>query len=482
MCANSGFVTRVLAIILILAGSISSFGMPALLAQSQQAPRAVDAASRAQQRASEAIERAVAAQDRSTTATDRAVSAQSRAADATQRAADASFRGSERSGAALGQVPRNLANEAGTRDPRRARMGLSRKPLDLVGAYRDLVLAHGDALELRGEYAAVRGEVLALDADQPVIDAVARLGYKPSSRETIAGLGVDFTTLAIPPGKTVQAALTELRALDLGVEFAANDIMLQSGATEGIAGSQPLAPETPFTGPAIGLIDGGVGATAFVLRLMQKGFATGAPAADAHATALASLAAGRGRIASAAPGAPLYAADIYGTDPRGGNALAVARALGWMVQLDVPVVVIGVVGPDNPVLRRAVTSARAKGMIIVAPVGNAGAAARPLYPAAYDAVIGVTAVDRRNRALVEAGRGAHVHFAAPGAGIRAAVGGDLVREVRGTSFAAPLLAGLLWRLRHKRDPVAALEDEALDLGATGRDPVFGVGLVCAACR
>jgi hypothetical protein len=55
--------------------------------------------------------------------------------------------------------------------------------------------------------------------------------------------------------------------------------------------------------------------------------------------------------------------------------------------------------------------------------------------------------------------------------------------VRGTSFAAPLVAGGLARLIDHPGPaeasraVAALGREAYDLGAPGPDPIYGRGLV-----
>jgi minor extracellular protease Epr len=480
MRSSLASITKAYMIFLALAGGVLSLGNPAVLAQGQAA-RGNDAATRAQQRAGDAIERAAAAQERSAAATERATSAQGRASDATQRASDASARGYERSALARDQSS-NRAGPDRAQEYRRGRMNSSGKPTDLAGAYLALVRANTEALEIVGEHAAVRGQIVAIDPDIADIDTLTRLGYRTLARDVVDGLGFELTTLSVPAGKTVEQALNEVRSLELGTEFAANDLFLQSGVAESSPTRSALAPSAPIDGPAIGLIDGGVAATTFALRLMQKGFAAGAPMADPHATALATLAVGTGKIASAAPGAPLYVADIYGNDPRGGNALAVAKALGWMAQLDVPVVVIGLVGPDNPVLRRAVASARAKGILIVAPVGNAGAAAPPLYPAAYANVIGVTGVDRRNRALVEAGRGPHVYFAAPGAGIVAAAAYDRLVRVRGTSFAAPLVAGRLWQLRDKRDPVASLKEESLDLGAPGRDPVFGFGLVCGQCR
>jgi hypothetical protein len=60
--------------------------------------------------------------------------------------------------------------------------------------------------------------------------------------------------------------------------------------------------------------------------------------------------------------------------------------------------------------------------------------------------------------------------------------------VRGTSFAAPLVAGRLARAYSAPDPagIAAglqvLDRDALDLGKRGPDPLYGRGLVCGDCR
>ena len=55
--------------------------------------------------------------------------------------------------------------------------------------------------------------------------------------------------------------------------------------------------------------------------------------------------------------------------------------------------------------------------------------------------------------------------------------------MRGTSFATPIVAGLLARLLESPDPararesLAILESAALDLGNNGVDPTYGKGLV-----
>jgi subtilisin family serine protease len=208
-----------------------------------------------------------------------------------------------------------------------------------------------------------------------------------------------------------------------------------------------------------------------------------------HGTAVASLLIGdAGQFRGAAPGARLYAADVYCGIPTGGAIDAIAAALGWLGANQVAVVNISLVGPDNVVLRRLVGQMIARGYIIVAAVGNDGPAAPPLYPAAYPDVIGVTAVDAHRHALIEAERGAQVEFAAPGADMAAANCPDGFTSVRGTSFAAPLVAGLLAPRLPQPDPAAArqaiesLALEAIHLGASGRNSTYGLGLVAEGLR
>ena len=119
----------------------------------------------------------------------------------------------------------------------------------------------------------------------------------------------------------------------------------------------------------------------------------------------------------------------------------------------------------------------------MAAVGNDGAASPLSYPASYPGVIAVTATDGRKRILIEAGRATHLDYAAPGADILAAdLTGGAVR-VRGTSFAAPLVAGVIARAY----PVQALANRAsalasVDAGAERLGARYGRGLVCSACR
>lgn len=335
---------------------------------------------------------------------------------------------------------------------------------------------------------AVSGVLILTDASAADIAKAEHVGFAVISRETIAGVDIEMVRLAVPKWQSLGNALKTLRKRIPTADISADNLYLPSGLALPETAGSVRATGRPVTRPAIGMIDGGVAAHAAITGAIEaQGFARGAPSASAHGTAIASLLIGWGTVRGAAPGKSLLVADVYGNDPAGGNATAIARALGWFLQRGVPVATISLVGPANSLLGKAIASAQAKGLIIVAAVGNDGPAAPPSYPASYDGVIAVTGVDGRGRALPEAGRARHLDFAAPGADMLAAAPNGKAVRVRGTSYAAPLVAARLVQHYPLRDParrlaaIKALDAEARDLGAMGHDKIYGRGLICGAC-
>lgn len=359
---------------------------------------------------------------------------------------------------------------------------------DRIARLETLVRTNRNTIEFdEARNPAVRGVLIVTGADPATLDLAERAGFMLLGRETIEGLDLDYIRLGVPEGQSLATAIRRVRKLLPQAEISADHLYFASGKNALTAGGA-LAAGSAGAAPAMGLIDGGVARhPVFNGAIEQRGFAKGAPAPSAHGTAVASLIAGSGAIRGAAPGRPLLVADIYGNDPAGGNATAIARALGWMAVRTVPVVTMSLVGPANPLLARAVGAAQSKGIVIVAAVGNDGPAAPPAYPASYPGVIAVTGVDARNRALIEAGRSLHLDYAAPGADMFAATANGRTVKVRGTSFAAPFVAGRL--SAHYPAPSAArrpaalqrLTAEARDLGKKGPDKLYGNGLVCGDC-
>jgi len=340
-----------------------------------------------------------------------------------------------------------------------------------------LVRANGDLLEMTVLGPAVKGEIVAVDPEPAVIDAALDAGFEIVSEERIEGLHLRSVTLAVPRGFSVDRAMALLTRIAPGGEFAPNHLHLQSGRAAAIMLAGAAAAQGGGAPARIGIIDGGVAAHPSLGNVEQRGFVAGAPAPSAHGTAVASLAVGRSPMRSAAPGEPLLVADVYGRDPKGGNAVAIARALGFLADRRVKVIGMSLVGPPNPLVAKAIGQAMARGIHVVAAVGNDGPAAPPAFPASYKGVVAVTGVDGRDRALVEAGRSLHLDFAAPGADLAAASARGGLVPVRGTSYAVPLVAARL-----ARASLDAIASEARDLGPKGPDTIYGRGLVCGACR
>jgi hypothetical protein len=357
--------------------------------------------------------------------------------------------------------------------PRQAIERLAEQRIDRIA---DLVRAHPDAIALDPDgFPARAHELVVADPDETLVASASARGFRLIEREE--ALGVRFARFETPRGMSLRTAIRTLRRLG-AAEVAADQLHFQNGSI-GPAGPGVAPLFQRGSGPLVGVIDGGVAGTG----ILQRGFATGAPRASDHGTAVASLVAGMGPVRGAVPGARVIVADVYGSDPAGGSATAIARGLAWLVGEGAPVVTISLVGPENPVLRRVIAAAQARGVVVVAAVGNDGPAAPHAYPASYPGVIAVTGVDGRKRVLIEAGRALHLDYAAPGADMLAANARGGAAAVRGTSFAAPLVAARIARAYPRPDPsrraaaLAAVDAEAERLGKR-----YGRGLVCGACR
>lgn len=338
---------------------------------------------------------------------------------------------------------------------------------------------HSDSVELDDEMQpSRRGVILLLDADPEAVERVGQLGFTVMSNQNLDNLGLSVAELSVPDGVPLRRALSIVRKALPDKTVTADQLHFRSGTVGALkAGSSGADSAMPPIATRVGLIDGGV---APVVRTTgARGFAKGGITPSDHGTAIASLLAHAGVTRT-------VSADVYGSDPAGGNALAIVRALDWMTGQKVPVISISLVGPHNPVLERAVAATRRQGVIMVAAVGNDGPSAPPAFPASYGQVIAVTGVDGRNRPLIEAGRALHLDYAAPGADMKALDRQGNRMAVRGTSFAAPLvaarIAAALDRGVDSSALRAAIDTEARDLGKKGPDTVFGRGLLCGHCR
>jgi subtilisin family serine protease len=320
-----------------------------------------------------------------------------------------------------------------------------------------------------------RGVLVAIDPDPLSLQLASRAGFRIIADERQSDLGLRAVILAVPRGLSARQGLKRLRSVAPAIRADFDHLFEPAGGALLPFGAALAASAASRRGPLIGIVDGGVASNPSLKQasIEQKGFA-GDPQPTGHGTAVASLIVGnQGPFRGAATSASLLVADVYGGSRAAGSATTVVRALAWLASKRPRVINISLVGPQNGLVQRAVAAVRARGIHVVAAVGNDGPAAPPQYPASYPGVVAVTGVDARGKALPEAGKSVHLDFAAPGADMAAALPGQGYARVRGTSFAAPLAAARL----AITGSVSALAREA----RPGRGRV-GRGIVCGECR
>jgi subtilisin family serine protease len=163
-------------------------------------------------------------------------------------------------------------------------------------------------------------------------------------------------------------------------------------------------------------------------------------------------------VVGVAPASKLY---CYQVLPGGGDAIAQAIDAAVLQGCDIIHMSLGAYG-DYPPLHDAIKRAYADGVVIVAAAGNDPN--QVAYPAAYQEVIAVSALDQNMQKAVFAPLVPN-HIAMPGVNILSTWAPDQYARMSGTSQAAPLLSGtialMLAKFRPKRSDVHDLVQQEL---------------------
>lgn len=132
----------------------------------------------------------------------------------------------------------------------------------------------------------------------------------------------------------------------------------------------------------------------------------------------------------------------------------------------------------------AINFAYQKGCVLVAAAGNDNSS-EPFYPAAYDKVIAVSAINQSDQKAPFSNFGSYIDLCAPGVNILSTFINGKYAYGSGTSFAAPFVAGVAALLLSKhpdltpQEVAETLYHYAEDLGESGWDQFYGWGLVNA---
>ncbi len=355
----------------------------------------------------------------------------------------------------------------------------------------------------------VANELLATNPSPAALRRVLALGAKVIESVEHSSLRLRTVRLSLPLGLDARTAAELASERDPGVFELHRLYRLEQGAAarpcSGVTCEAverlgwPAPGDRCGAGQVVGMVDTEVqidhqslrGARMVTRRFLSPGQV---PADASHGTAVAAILVGQssGGFGGLLPQARLLAAAPFYRLPSGTtatDAAALVRSLDWLVSQGARVIGLSLSGPSSVALQTAIAQAQKRGVLLAAAAGNGGQKGEPVYPAALEGVIGVTALGKSNRVYWRANQGDHVDYALPGVDIAMPDAAGDVRQRSGTSFAVPFLVAKVSQsvAEQRLRPAQWSSGQGVpvtDLGDAGRDPVFGWGLpqVNVACR
>jgi type VII secretion-associated serine protease mycosin len=287
------------------------------------------------------------------------------------------------------------------------------------------------------------------------LDYQRRLFVEPNDLAYVQGFQDYLATVRLPPAwSRIRAATSQVIAVvDTGVDVTHPDL-----AGRSVPGYNALTGGSSVTDP------------------------------DGHGTMMAGIAAANTDnvegVAGAAWTGRIMPVKVF---PAGGLALDsdIAEGIAWAADHGAKVINLSLGGPeDSPVLHNAIIYATGKGALVVAAAGNDGDST-PQYPAAYSEVVAVGATDGNGALTDFSSWGDWIDVAAPGFDIASTYPGGDYAIGAGTSFAAPIVAGVAALIRAQTPAMTPqqvwhrIRATARDAGPRGIDPYYGTGLLDA---
>lgn len=192
-------------------------------------------------------------------------------------------------------------------------------------------------------------------------------------------------------------------------------------------------------------------------------------------------------VVGVAPDAKILPIKVLDDSGRSGFA-QIAAGIRAAIDAKVDVINMSLGAPNTPPddFYQAIKEAHAAGIILVAAAGNDAGAVN--WPARYDEVIAVSAIDNQGNLANFSSHGDQIDFGAPGVNIYSTYLNNQYAVLNGTSQAAPFIAGvcallLAWTRLHPEKPqiknvsdmLGALSKFTDDAGRM-TDGKFGLGI------
>ncbi|NVB34905.1 S8 family peptidase [Bacillus licheniformis] len=210
-----------------------------------------------------------------------------------------------------------------------------------------------------------------------------------------------------------------------------------------------------------------------------------------HGTAIAGIIAAEDNsfgLVGIAPETEIYSVKVLNSKGKG-SLDNLVKAIEWCLDNNIQVINLSFgLAKDKPILREAIDKAVNSGIIVIAAAGN-NYGENVDYPAAYEKVFSINAVDRNNKIADFSSKG-KIDFCAPGVEIPILSPGNKYDTENGTSLAAAHVTGIVSLILQNNDKFginskddiykqvySVLSEMSIDLGKEGKDEIYGEGFL-----
>ena len=375
------------------------------------------------------------------------------------------------------------------------------EPLNALPATLAITTTAGKSLwfdvEVEDGWRAVQGQWLLL-ADNISKKHLIEHGAQIISEYRYTGLGLALLRFSVPAAFDSKQALSNILSDQAALSLARNHIyQVQNQASlsevnlanKSIKSLNNTIPACDFD-VKVGIVDSAIDTKHSAFKsadITEKSFLPNdLNASVQHGTVIASLLVGESKqLVPLLPKGKVYSAQVFYQQSdyaQGATLSAIISGINWLLEQNVTVINMSLAGPDNQILHSVLNAAIAKGAIVIAAAGNEGPAAPPMYPAAYQDVIAVSAIDKNQQAYRWSNRGDYVDYSALGVNVLTAKSGQRIGRESGTSIAAPQVTAAIACLtathgKDKKKILDKLNVSAVDLGPKGKDPIYGIGAI-----
>ena len=194
-------------------------------------------------------------------------------------------------------------------------------------------------------------------------------------------------------------------------------------------------------------------------------------------------------VIGVAPEAWLYG--VKALDSEGNGYISdIVAGIQWSIDNEMDIISMSL-GTDSHFtsLQSACDAAEDAGIVVVAAAGNdgnrRGKGDNVDYPGRYSSVIAVAATDINDKRASWSSTGSTVELSAPGVSIYSTYWDDMYATESGTSMACPHVSGVVALVKYSDSTLTntevrqRLQTTADDLGKSGKDNLYGYGLVDA---